>query len=86
MVNNSENKHENKNAQSNFFLEFCQVIRKYYNLIWFFIAASTSTYACGQKTEGSISDSLGSLGSIFEDGCKKHENKVCKNIFFSKFN
>jgi hypothetical protein len=55
----------------------------YYNSIWSFIAASTSTYACGQKTEGSISDSLGSLGSIFEDGCKKHENKVCHHFFLT---
>jgi len=38
--------------------------------------ASTSTYACGEKTESSIPDSLGSLGSIFEDGCKKHGTKV----------
>jgi len=37
--------------------------------------ASISTYACGQKTEGSISDNLGSVGSIFTDGCKKDENK-----------
>ena len=78
-MSNSKNKHENKNALSNSFLEFCQV-----SIIiwWSFIAASTSTYACGQKTEGSISDSLGSLGSIFEDGCKKHENKVRKSVFF----
>jgi len=41
---------------------------------------SSSTYACGQKTEGSISDSLGSLGSIFEDGCKKHENKGANEL------
>ena len=80
-MNNSENKHENKNALSKLFWSSV----KYYNLIWFLIAASSSTYACGQKTEGSISDSLGSLGSIFEDGCKKHENKVCKHFFYSKF-
>ena len=63
-------------------LNFSGVLSSIINLIWFFIAASTATYACGQKTEGSISDSLGSLGSIFEDGCKKHENKVCKHFFF----
>ena len=31
-------------------------------------------------SEGSLTDSLGTLGSIFEDGCKKHENKEANKI------